>query len=140
MILKIFKNNQGVISLLAILSLMAIGLFFALSSSQLGLSGLLFGYRDIEVKKAIGLAEGCAEETFQRLKVNNNYAVASGSVNLFLDNDLSCIIQVNDLGLNNREIFSIATSSSVTKKLHAVIYLDNSLNSDRIILNKWEIN
>ncbi|MDP2684255.1 MAG: hypothetical protein Q8P20_04305 [bacterium] len=125
-------NNKGAAALISVLIISAAALVIAFSSSLLGLGELDMGYTSQKSSEALSVADGCMEETFQRIKLNTTYGVGAGDINLTLGNG-SCIIAVADLGSGGRTI----TISSNIGKFNKKIESDITITGSNITIDSW---
>lgn len=130
------KNNyqsQGYILLIGMIIIGAIGIMILVSNLLFGTASTDNSADVISSSEARFLADACAEEGLQQIKLNNSF-VASGTLNLSGD---SCFYQVSNLGGNNRQIDVIATSTqSTTQSTKRLRVLINAL-SPKINISSW---
>lgn len=131
--MKIINNQKGVAALLTIVIVAAAALIMAYSSSLLGLGELDLGYTSQKSSEAFAVADGCMEETLRRIRLDTNYGVGVGDINLTVSNG-SCIINVKDLGGNQRRITITGTSGDYNKKIEAEITLSGNV----IAIDSWQ--
>ena len=123
-----FKNdNRGVAALLTVVVVGAAALLMAYSASILGLGDLDMGYTAQQGKQAGSWADGCAEESLNRFRLDANY----GGETLNLD-EKSCIISVVSNG-NDRVVTVVASEGEYNKSLQ----LEITINSGTSTLNSW---
>ncbi len=129
---KINKNQKGVAAILTIVIVAAAVLIMAYSASLLGLGELDLGYTSQRGSEAFSVADGCIEETLRRIRLDTMYGIEAGDIILSVSNG-SCIINIEDLGSNQRRITAIGTSGNYNKKLETEI----SLFGNTININSW---
>ena len=126
------KNiESGIAALLTIVIVAAASLIIAISASLLGLGELDLGYTSQRGAEAFSVADGCMEETLRRMRLDVNYGIGVGVINLAVLNG-SCTIEVVDLGSNQRRITITGTSGTFNKKIESeiTISLGNVLSVD----------
>lgn len=130
---KSIKTKSAVAALLTVIIISAVVLIMAYTASMLGLGELDLGYTSQKGAETLSVADGCIEETMRRIRLDTNYGVGAGEISLTVSNG-SCIIQVTDLGGNQRRITVVGTSGDYNKKIQTEITLDNNV----ISINSWE--
>jgi len=108
---NIQKNQKGMASLFLVIVVGVVGFLMASSSSFLGLGDLEMSYVSEEGGEAFAFAESCADEAFERLRLDPSFS--SGALN---DNGKSCIIGVGALG-DIRTIYVTSTYKQFIKKI-----------------------
>jgi len=111
----------------------AAGLLLAYTASFVSINQLETSYIGAGGLEALSVTEGCVEETLNRIRLDNNYGVGAGSINLSLG-DGSCIIDVTDLGGGNRRIEATGTVSNFQKKVQVELSVSGSV----ISVTQWE--
>ena len=125
------KQKGGAILLIVVIIAVAT-LIMAYSSSILGLGELDLGYTSQKGSEAFSIADGCIEETLRRIRLNTNYGIGAGTINLSVDSG-SCAIDVVDLGENQRRITVSGTISDYTKKIETELILNGNI----ITVTSW---
>ena len=128
-----FKSPSAIAALLTIIIVSAVALIMAYTASILGLGELDMGYTIQRGAESLSVADGCMEETLRRIQLNTNYGVGEGSLNLTVTNG-SCIIEVTDLGNDQRRIVVNSTSGDYYK----IIQVDLTVTNNLIIIDNWE--
>ena len=82
MFTDIRNNQQGIAALLVVLVLSAAGLIAAYTASVVGLTQLEVSFTGSKGLEALSVAEGCAEETLHRIRLDDMYGVGAGAINL----------------------------------------------------------
>ena len=131
--IKIIKTQKGVAALFAIVIIAAGTLLMAYTASLLGLGELDLGYTFQKGAEAFSVADGCVEESLRRIRLDTSYGIGEGDISLSVSNG-SCIINVVDLGGNQRRISVAGISSNYNKRIQAEI----SLIGNIININSWE--
>ncbi len=124
--------QSGIAALLTIIIISAATLIMAYNASLLGLGELDMGYVSQKGAETLGIADGCVEEGFRRIRLDTAY---SGE-NLTTRNG-SCIINVSANGNVRDVIVTASTTGNYYKKIEANI----TLSADTIPLitvNSWE--
>ena len=133
MLHQIHNNKKGIAALLVVVILSAAGVVIAYTASVIGLTQLEISFTGSKGLEALSIAEGCAEETLHRIRLDNNYGVGAGTINLSLGGG-SCIINVTDLGGSQRQIDVTGTVSAYNK----VIRLQITITVGVITVDSWE--
>jgi hypothetical protein len=128
----ILKDKKGAAAILSIVIVTASALIMAISASNLGLGELDLGYTSQRGNEALFLADGCMEETLQRIRLDTNYGVGYGDINLNLGNG-SCIINVTQLTANRRRVNIASTVGVYNKKIES----DITLSGNNITIDLW---
>ncbi|MEK7209101.1 MAG: hypothetical protein AAB677_02485 [Patescibacteria group bacterium] len=126
------KQQHGFMALVIVVIIAAAALVMSLNSSLLGLGALDIGYLADKGNQTTTAAEGCAEEALRQLRVNPAY-LGVPSPGLLLGGS-SCIIEVLNLGGNDRQINITATAGEFTKRLTIII----TLGSRFLTINSWQ--
>ena len=126
-------RERGVAAILTVVIVAAAALIMAYTASMLGLGELDLGYTSQKGAEALSVADGCMEETMRRIRLNTNYGVGAGTINLSVSNG-SCIINVEDLGGNQRRITVTGTTGDYNKKIQTTLTLTGNV----ITINSWE--
>ena len=129
---KTTNKQRGGSILLIVVVIAASTLIMAYSSSILGLGELDSGYVSQKGSEAFSVADGCMEETLHRIRLNINYGIGAGTINLSTD-DSSCAIDVVDLGENQRRITVSGSIDSYTKKIETELILNGNI----ITVTSW---
>lgn len=127
------KSKSAVAALVVVIIVSAVALLMAYSASILGMGELDIGYTSQKGSEAFSIADGCTEETLQRIRLDTNYGVGVGIINLTVSNG-SCIIEVLDLGSNKRKIIVTGTTQKYNKKIEIEITLNGSI----IRIDTWQ--
>jgi len=131
-------QQRGVAALMTVIIVAAATLIIAMNASLLGLGDLEEGYTSQRGGEVFSLTDGCVEETLRHMRLDSNYGIGEGDINLSVVNG-SCIINVTDLGSNQRQVVVIGTSGDYNKKIETVVTLSGDATSGVIItLNSWE--
>lgn len=107
-------------------------LLIAATASYLGLAQLEAGFASSKGIEASAVADGCMDEALYRIRRDTSYGLLTSPISLSLGNG-SCIINVVDLGSNQRRITVASTVSNYSKKIEEVITLTGSV----ITVNSW---
>jgi len=126
-------KSNGIASLLIIVLIGSISLIMAYTASLIGLNQLELILIKSGGRKAFLIAETCLEETLFQIHLDSSYGIGAGEINLTLDN-LSCIIEIDDLGNNNRRI----DIKGINDKYYAKIRAEANIGESIITLNSWE--
>jgi len=126
-------RERGVAAILTVVIVTAAALIMAYTASMLGLGELDLGYTSQKGAEALSVADGCIEETMRRIRLNTSYGVGAGTINLSVSNG-SCIINVEDLGSNQRRITVTGTTGDYNKKIQTTLTLTGNV----IAINSWE--
>lgn len=128
LISKKIKQQNGIAALITVIIISVAGLLMAYSSAFLGLGDLDMGYTSLRGGEAFTVADGCLEESFRRIKLDNNY---SGGT--FLINDGECEISVIADGANR----TITASGSIDD-FYSILQAEITITGRKITLNSWE--
>lgn len=123
--------HRGFAALLAVVIIGAAALIVSFNASFLGLGDLDIGYTSQRGSQAFAIADGCVEETFRRIRLDQNYGVGSSTINLSLPQG-SCTIDITAGGAV-RTITVVGTLDQHHKKVEAVVTLSGS----SITLDSW---
>lgn len=134
--IKIIKNQRGVAALLTIVIIAVATLIMAYSASMLGLGELDLGYTSQKGTEALSVADGCMEETLRRIRLDTNYGLGAGSISLLVSNG-SCIINVVDLGSNQRRITITGTITDTSGDYNKKVEAELTLDSNIIAIDSW---
>jgi hypothetical protein len=127
------NKPQGYILLIGMIIIGAVGIMILVSNLLFGTASTDSSSDVISSSEARFLADACAEEGLQQIKLNNSFA-SSGSLILAGD---TCFYQVSNLGGNNRQIDVIATSTqSTTQSVKRLRILINAL-SPKVNISSW---
>jgi hypothetical protein len=131
---KIFKNNSGLASLIAVIVISTAAISIALSVALGGITELQTGLFVNNSAVARNYAEACAEEAYFRLKRDESY---TGST-LNFSND-SCTVAVSGSGVS-RTFTVEGIFDRFTRNLNTNVTLRKnvSLTSEGIDLTLWE--
>jgi len=132
---KKLSNEKGAVALIVVVVIAAASLLMAYNASFLGLGDLELGYSSQKGGEALAVSEGCLEEALRRIRLDENYGVGQGEMNLSLDNG-SCIIEVGANG-NDRDIITTGNIDNYNKIIEANLTLSGD-NNDVININSWE--
>ena len=128
------KLQRGFMALVTVVIIAAAALVMSLNSSFLGFGTLDMSFLTSEGGRATALTEACAETALVELRVNPSYTgIASPGLSLFGG---SCIIEVTNLGGNNRQATTTATLGNFTKRVALTVTLD--LNTRSLTVNSWQ--
>ncbi len=103
-------------------------LIMASVAAEAGLFDIEMSYQDQKSTEALYITEGCAEEVLRRIRINENYGVGAGDINLSVLGG-SCIIEVTDEGDGERLIVLEGTAYdegnySYSKVVYIVLMID----------------
>ncbi|MDA2922328.1 hypothetical protein MYX07_03620 [Patescibacteria group bacterium AH-259-L07] len=122
------NSKSAVAALLVVIIVSAVALLMAYSASILGIGELDLGYTAQQGAESFSIADGCIEETLRRIRLNPNYGIGAGQIGLTVSNG-TCIIQVTDLGSNQRRITVAATMGEYHKEIEATLTLTGNIIS-----------
>mgnify|MGYP007123701188 CR=1 FL=1 len=123
------NKQKGVAALLTIIIVGASALIMAFSASILGLGELDMGYISQQGAETLAIADGCMEESLERLR--NDASYAGGSLSL---GDGSCIITVSTSGNNSTTTVTANIDSKYFKKIRTTADINNGIVS----IDSWE--
>ena len=129
---SLFVDNRGIAALLVIVIIASATLIMAYGSALLGIGELDMGYVGQKGREALSVAEGCIEEAFYQIHINQDYGIGMGDMSFTALNG-SCIIGVTGAG-TVRTISSLGNVGNYYKKVEA----DILLNGSKIIINSWK--
>lgn len=111
------KRQDGIAALIIILTFGAVALLMAQSAANLGLRELDLGFMSARAGTAFSIADGCAEEALERLRLDSNYGVGQTLPLSVLGG--SCTISVTDQGSSpiSRNLKVVGTSGEYTKSI-----------------------
>ncbi|MDO8260563.1 MAG: hypothetical protein Q7T50_03660 [Candidatus Magasanikbacteria bacterium] len=132
---KNIYNQDGLAALMVVVVIAASVLIMAYNASLLGLGESEMGFSSQKGGEALATAEACSEEVLRRIRIDSEYGVGAGNINLLISGN-SCIINVNK-SLNTRSILIVGTADQFNKKIQINISL-TGVNNDEITVNSWE--
>jgi len=132
---NIIENQKGIAALLIVIILTASTLIMAYNASLFGLGEIELGFTSQKGGEALALAEACMEESMRRIKIDSEFGVGAGDINLLFGTN-SCIINISK-NLNDRTIITSGKVGRFNKKIQTIITL-SGVNSDIITINAWE--
>ena len=130
---KNVNKDYGVAAIFIVVVISAASLLMAKSAAMLGLGELELGYTSQKGAEAFSVADGCVEEALRRIKLDTNYGIGMGTINLTVSNG-SCSIDIVDLGGNQRRIVVNGNVGSYNKKIQVAISLAGSI----ISITSWQ--
>lgn len=130
--LPVRGTQTGAAALVTVIIVMAATLAMAAGASRLGIGELELGFTGTKGAEAFAIADGCMEETLRRIRIDTDYAVASGTVSLTVPNG-SCTIEVSADG-DSRTVAITGTHGEYHATIEGVI----SLSGDVISVTSWE--
>ena len=126
-------TERGAAALVTVIIVMVATLSMAVTAAKLGLGELEIGVAAAGGEKAFAVADGCLEETLRRIRLDTDYGVGSGTINLTVPNG-SCTIEVSASG-SSRTIDVTGTHDNYHAKLQSVI----SLSGNIIAVTSWQV-
>ena len=130
--IKIINKQNGGSMLLVVIIIAISTLIMAYSSSILGLGELDLGYTSQKGAEAFSIADGCIEEALRRIKLDTNYGIGAGTINLSVNNG-SCTIDITDLGGNQRKIIASGMVDNYIKRIETELILNGNI----ITVTSW---
>ena len=124
------RGEQGIVIMLGILILGAVGIAISVASILSGINQSLTSGVEIESAQARALANACAEVALNKLRLQPSYA---GNETIAIDNDVCQIRPVLNSGTSTPTIQTQATKRSSTKRVQIII----SARNPRIQLGSW---
>ena len=126
---KIKKQKKGMAAILTVIIISAATLIMAYSASILGIGDLELSYVSDKANEALILADGCVEEAFRRVLIDNAYLVTDQ--NLTIGSNY-CIINVS--GNSSSKIIIVSGFvDEYSKKIQAEI----DISANIITVNSW---
>lgn len=123
------RNSQkGAAALITIVIIAAATLLMAFNAALLGMGELDMGYISQKGEEALYIADGCAEESLRRLKLDDSYAGGTLSFG-----GGACIIDIVADG-DDRTITITGTVDDYNKKIEVDLIIIDS----QITINSWE--
>ena len=130
--MKTINKQKGGAILLIVIIIAVSTLIMAYSSSFLGLGELDLGYTSQKGAEAFSIADGCIEETLHRIRLNTNYGIGAGTINLSVGNG-SCAVDIMDIGGDQRRITTSGTIDDYTKRIETELILNGNI----ITVTSW---
>ncbi len=125
------KKRKGMAAILTVIIISAAVLLMAYSASILGLGDLEFSVAADKSNEAIILTDGCVEEVFRRIILDNNYTATNE--NLTVGGNY-CIINVNG-SVSSKNIVVSGFIDDYSNKVEVQI----SISSNNVIqVNSWK--
>jgi len=130
------KNNQNGFAMLMVVVIIAASmLIMAYNASLFGMGESDLGFTNQKGGEALAVAEACNDEVLRRIRIDNNYGVGAGNINLSIGSN-SCIINIS-ANSSNRTIVITGTAGQFNKKIQTDITISGT-NSDIITVNRWQ--
>jgi hypothetical protein len=127
---KIKKQRKGMAAILTVIIISAATLIMAYSASILGIGDLELSYVSNKANEALILADGCMEEVFRRVLIDNDYIVTNYSLSV---EDNHCIIYIS--GDSSSKLITVSGFvDDYSKKVQAEI----SIFANVITVNSWD--
>jgi hypothetical protein len=130
------EKNSGAVAIITVIIVSIAALIMAVGASRMGLGDLLGAYVMQKGNETYSIAEGCAEEALQQLRVNSGYT-GPGSV-LALGSG-ECTIVVTGVG-SNRTINIVGRIPSVVETGYLYVRsftLNVTLSDTDIVVDSW---
>jgi len=127
---SMFHDRSGAAALLTVIIVSVAALIMAYSASLLSMGELEMGYDSGQGGEAFSIADGCIDESFRRLRLNDSNS--GGSLSL---GDGSCIIGVSGTG-STRIIIATSTLDNYHKKIKTSITFSG--NANEITIDSWQ--
>ncbi len=124
------KEYPGAAAILTVIIISASVLIMAYSASILGFGDLELSYVSDKANEALILVDGCVEETFRRVLIDNTYIATDESLAV---GDNYCIINVSG-GSGNKNITISGFVDDYSKKVQVQI----SISTNVITVNSWD--
>ena len=124
------NNEKGVLTLMSVLIVGAIGLSVGVSLLLLGLGNSKTNLALEQSNQAKALANACAEEALQQIRDSESY-VGTGSLAL---GEGTCLYTVTNTGGTTRKITASGTVGSVVRKNQITI----SAIAPLIVISSWQ--
>jgi len=132
---KNVRGSRGFVALFLVVLIGAAALILAYNSAFLGLGELDSGFSAGEGQAARIFADGCVEETLERIRQDANYGIGQGDILLSASGG-SCIIRIENPGGNIRNILVEGMIGDYTRRIEA----DVSVAAEVIAIMRWEEN
>lgn len=129
------KNQNGFAMLMVVVIIAASMLIMAYNASLFGMGESDLGFTNQKGGEALAVAEACNDEVLRRIRIDNNYGVGAGNINLSIGTN-SCIINVSANSFS-RTILITGTAGQFNKKIQTDITI-SGVNSDIITVNRWQ--
>jgi hypothetical protein len=126
------KNNKGATMIITVAVILTAALIMAVSSVMSGLSEAEIGYLAIKTDYAQDIAESCADEALNQLRINSSFVANSLSLPM---NEGSCILTITNNG-SKRNIDVQGVLDKHQKKIMITANVDGSGN---ITIDSWKI-
>ncbi len=130
MFLNVVKSQSGLAALLIIVIIGATALIMAKSASLLGIGEVDMAYIMEKGEETLIMAEGCAEETLRRFRLDSNYVANDFSLPV---GNGQCTINTTANG-DQRTITVLGNVADYYKK----IQVDMTINNEQIIIDNWQ--
>jgi hypothetical protein len=131
--IQLIKNQKGMAALIVVVIIGAATLLIATTASYLGLAQLEAGFSSSKAIETSSVADGCMDETLNRIRRNTSHGLITSPISLSLGNG-SCIINVVDLGSGQRRVTVAAIVGYYNKKIEEVVTLTGNV----ITVNSWQ--
>ena len=80
------------------------------------------------------MAEGCADEALRRIKLDNNYGVSVGEIQIG-SNSGYCAVEISDTGGGGRHILSSGIIDDIIKTVSVGVLLSDN---ESFVLENWD--
>jgi len=127
------KQEKGAALIIAVVVITVVSLALALNASFLGIGELDAGYTSARGSEALSVADGCMEESLNRIRRDSAYGLVTSPISLNLGSG-SCIIDIIDLGGGQRRITVTGTVLVFNKRIQAEALIGGS----SVTLTSWE--
>ena len=128
--MKKLSPNKGIMTLLSVLIIGAIGLTVAVSAMLIGINSSKNSFTILQSNQSKMLANACAEDALQQIR---NFTPFAGNGNLLLTYG-NCSYTVVDDGAENRTVTATGTAGSIIRKVKIII---NQINPE-INIASWQ--
>lgn len=125
------KNQRGYLTLVSVLVVGAVGVSIAVSILLLSTGAIQTSYTTTQSEQALGLAEACAEQALQSLRLDVDYA---GSESISLGQGSCEILAIGGSGYSDRTVKTTGTVDAITKKIE----IEVAEVASPLVLTSWQ--
>lgn len=135
----ILKSQRGAAMAIYTIIVTSAALIMASVAAEVGLFDIEMTYVDQKAAEALYVAEGCAEEALRRIRIDSNYGIGGGEIELSVLSG-SCIIEIVDEGGGERSIVVEGTvydqgNYAFNKVVYIFILIDQ--NTKELRMTGW---
>jgi hypothetical protein len=135
----VYGINSGLAAILTVVIVGAASLLLALNAAILGIIELDSGFDARQGMITFYLTDGCVEETLRRIRINPDYGIGNGTINLTASNG-TCQISVTDPASpsNQRSVTITGNIDNYYQTITTDLTLASDPTGPLIIIGTWQ--